>query len=381
MNQTARIISIYAADTSGVCSALYEYGGMTVIHDASGCNSTYTTHDEPRWYDNRSMVYISGFTERDAIMGNDDKFIDDLVSAARELSPRFIAICASPLPAMTGVDMAAISYQVECETGIPCFEVRTNGMQSYITGIEQAFLTMSKRFIHTPDARTNSDQLRVNVIGLTPLDYYLETADGRRTTDVMREWLESAGLCVNTMIGMDTSIEEVERLAEADVSLVVASSGRLLGKYLYDEYNIPFVTGAPFGERFSSEIISGIREVASSRRIINMAERCRVKGDEIAVVGESILSASMAAEISLATGKGVRVLESVGEGDMQHLLDIDVSCDDEDELEREISRSRVVVADPLFRPIVKGEFIDMPHTAFSGRCFKSNQMIASGTIL
>ena len=43
----AKVISIYAADTSGVCSALYELGGMTVVHDASGCNSTYATHDEP----------------------------------------------------------------------------------------------------------------------------------------------------------------------------------------------------------------------------------------------------------------------------------------------------------------------------------------------
>ena len=37
----------YAADTSGVCSALYELGGMTVVHDASGCNSTYSTFDDP----------------------------------------------------------------------------------------------------------------------------------------------------------------------------------------------------------------------------------------------------------------------------------------------------------------------------------------------
>ena len=58
MKQTARIISTYAADVSGVCSALYELGGMTVMHDASGCNSTYNTHDEPRWYDMDSMVYI-----------------------------------------------------------------------------------------------------------------------------------------------------------------------------------------------------------------------------------------------------------------------------------------------------------------------------------
>ena len=85
MRQSYRIIPIYTADVSGVCSALYELGGMTVMHDPSGCNSTYNTHDEIRWYDQDSLIFISGLTEIDAIMGNDRKFIDDIEHAAREL--------------------------------------------------------------------------------------------------------------------------------------------------------------------------------------------------------------------------------------------------------------------------------------------------------
>ena len=84
MKQTARIISTYAADVSGVCSALYELGGMTVMHDASGCNSTYNTHDEPRWYDMDSMVYISALSEMEAVMGDDRKLVDDIVSVAKD---------------------------------------------------------------------------------------------------------------------------------------------------------------------------------------------------------------------------------------------------------------------------------------------------------
>ena len=81
MNQTSRIISTYSADTFGVCSALFELGGMTVMHDASGCNSTYTTHDEPRWYDMDSMVFISGLSEMEALMGTGKReYIDELVS-------------------------------------------------------------------------------------------------------------------------------------------------------------------------------------------------------------------------------------------------------------------------------------------------------------
>ena len=87
MRQTASIISTYTADVSGICSALFELGGLTVMHDASGCNSTYNTHDEPRWYDMDSMVYISGLSEMEAIMGDDDKLINDIVSTAEQLSP------------------------------------------------------------------------------------------------------------------------------------------------------------------------------------------------------------------------------------------------------------------------------------------------------
>ena len=77
LHQTAHILSTYSADTFGVCSALFELGGMIVMHDPSGCNSTYTTHDEPRWYNTDSLIFISGLNEQDAVLGRDDRFIRD----------------------------------------------------------------------------------------------------------------------------------------------------------------------------------------------------------------------------------------------------------------------------------------------------------------
>ena len=43
----------------------------------------------------------------DAIMGNDDKFINDIVWAAKELKPRFIALVRTP-PRMTGTDFSEL---------------------------------------------------------------------------------------------------------------------------------------------------------------------------------------------------------------------------------------------------------------------------------
>ena len=84
MREAVSRIATYSADTFGVCSALFELGGMIVIHDPSGCNSTYTTHDEPRWYETDSLIFISGLTEMDALMGNDEKLVHDVVEGARQ---------------------------------------------------------------------------------------------------------------------------------------------------------------------------------------------------------------------------------------------------------------------------------------------------------
>ena len=143
--QTQKILSTYTADVSGVCSALFELGGMTVMHDASGCNSTYNTHDEPRWYDSDSLVFLSGLTEMEAILGDDQRLSADIVAAARELQPRFIAIAGSPIPALTGCDLPAIAASIEAETGICTFGFATTGMQSYVTGAGMALAAVARR--------------------------------------------------------------------------------------------------------------------------------------------------------------------------------------------------------------------------------------------
>ena len=146
MKQVSVTLSTYTADVSGVCSALYELGGMVVIHDPSGCNSTYNTHDEIRWYDQDSLIFISGLTEIDAVMGNDEKFLSDIKEAAGELHPKFIALVSSPIPFMNGTDFPALAKVLETETGLPSFAVPTNGMHDYVYGAGIALEKIAERF-------------------------------------------------------------------------------------------------------------------------------------------------------------------------------------------------------------------------------------------
>ena len=159
--QTHVFTSTYTADVSGVCSAMYELGGMTILHDPSGCNSTYSTHDEPRWFDTDSLMFVSGLDEITAVLGDDSVLIEDAARAAADLRPRFITLCGGSIPHITAFDYKGVAKLIERRTGVPTIPVVTNGNRSYVAGVGAALTAWVKRFGHPEespwrDARTTA---------------------------------------------------------------------------------------------------------------------------------------------------------------------------------------------------------------------------------
>lgn len=382
MKQIASRISIYSADAFGVCSALYELGGLCVMHDASGCNSTYNTHDEPRWYDFDSMVYISELSEMEAIMGDDQKFIDDIVYTAKELSPNFIAMAGTPIPTMIGTDFKAIANIIEKETNIPTFGFDTTGMHSYVSGAYKAFEALAKRFLKRNDKESRVEKkesidkesreakntiIKVNILGATPLDFSIN-----KSVEAMVDLLKENNFEVISTWAMGSSLEYIKNAGDADVNLVVSYSGMGAAKYMYENLNIPYVIGTPFGKEFAKKVISDLKEVKSTKENkISYSNREIDKDAEITIVGESIMSESLAYAISKEKNKTVNVISSL-ETDEKLLLEGDKIAMFEDDIEKCLKNSKTIIADPLFRPIcpLDSNFISLPHEAFSGRIYR-----------
>ena len=382
MKQIASRISIYSADAFGICSALYELGGLCVMHDASGCNSTYNTHDEPRWYDFDSMVYISGLSEMEAIMGDDQKFIDDIVYTAKELSPNFIAMAGTPIPTMIGTDFKAIANIIEKETNIPTFGFDTTGMHSYVSGAYKAFEALAKRFLKRNDKESRGEQkesidkesrevkntiIKVNILGVTPLDFSIN-----KSVEAMVDLLKENNFEVISTWAMGSSLEYIKNAGDADVNLVVSYSGIGAAKYMYENLNIPYVIGTPFGKEFANKVIEDLKEVKSTKENkISYSNRKIDKDAEITIVGESIMSESLAYAISKEKNKTVNVISSL-ETDEKLLLEGDKIAMFEDDIEKCLKNSKTIIADPLFRPIcpLDSNFISLPHEAFSGRIYR-----------
>ncbi|MBE6949993.1 MAG: oxidoreductase [Ruminococcaceae bacterium] len=359
MNQTSAIISTYSADTFGVCSALFELGGMVIMHDASGCNSTYTTHDEPRWYDMDSMVYISGLSEMEAILGDDEKLIDDIVAAANDLHPNFIAIAGTPIPAMTGFDFQAVAAVIEERTGIPTFGFATTGMNTYVSGASMAFEVIARHFVDDTSGKTPEPS--ANILGLTPLDFSVNGSDR-----AIARFLEDSGYRVLSTFAMGSTPEEISRAGKAHVNLVVSSTGLAAANVLRERFGTPYVVGVPISEAYRAML----------RDALGRGEVCcpasELPDGNIVVIGEAVTSVSLASAIELTAGRAVRVLCPTEHCDSV-LRGKDRSLKWEEELSDALRSAKMVIADPLYRPICPEgvRFVELPAESFSGRIFRA----------
>ena len=264
LDYTQSSMSTYTADCSGVASALYELGGMTVIHDASGCNSTYTT---------------------DAVLGNDSRIIDDIVDAARKLTPAFVAIAGTPIPMMTGVDLKGIARLVESRTRIPSFAVQTNSMRAYSVGCAQAWIELSRRFVVPNGARAGS--FGINLLGATPLDF---------STGGMLESLRAAaaraGYTINACWAMGDKLESLANTEAARVNVVVSSSGLPLAQCFERCFGTPYVCGLPVGG-LAPRWHAAVEWAAKNRRSVPAADflGADAGGTRTAVLGEPLAAA------------------------------------------------------------------------------------------
>lgn len=425
--QTHVFTSTYTADVSGVCSALYELGGMTVIHDPSGCNSTYSTHDEPRWFDTDSLMFVSGLDEMTAVLGDDNVLIDDVTHAVRDLKPRFVTLCSGSIPHIIAFDCKGVAHLLEKRTGVPMLPVATTGNRSYVAGVGAALTEWVKRFADplespyrvgssgSPDCSANtlegaagpdaggaaapSDTFSVNLLGVTPLDFSING-----NVDAMRKVFEDAGIPVNCCAAMGESFDSLRHIFRASVNVVVSSCGRRLARYMEQTAGIPYVEGTPIGAYGAARLPELAKEAYAKKRAsleedshgaldgtsgslrMLLAKKkgdsegiCLWKGNpahdrwdipdgQILIIGEEVFAQSLAAAINQLTPDCRHGLQAFA-----FWPDVDHGFP-EDVLAELIRKSQYIIGDPLYRTIphdsAQNTFVDFPHEAYSGRIFR-----------
>jgi len=353
----------FAPDYSGVCSAFYELGGLSVIHDASGCTGNYTGYDEPRWYGGDGKVFCSGLREIDAVMGRDDKLVDAVLAASRDLDPAVLAVMGSPVPMVIGSDMPGISRELEEASGLPAFGFNTNGLFLYNKGVSQAMTALIRRFAQPCENRVERG---VNILGTTPLDF----GDGSNAGD-LADYLEQGGFCVLGRLMMGSDLEQIRGLGRAQVNLVATEAGLASAKLLQSKYGTPFVTALPLrGDDTALELLE--RSIGDGRsRVLTDPG---ADGD-VLIVSEQVLANALRHTL-LRRDPGRRVTVGTMFGLKQDLASPgDLDLPEEEDLRRTLDSGcfRCLVGDPLFEQLIPSdrpmEFVPLPHPAVSSKLY------------
>ena len=368
MKNTWVKLPVPTGDVSGAASALYELGGMLVIHDPSGCNSTYNTHDELRWYDQESLIFISGLTDIEAANGDDSRLIRDTVEAADYYQPRFIAFANSPIPYLNGTDFAAICRLVEQKSGIPCFYVETNAMHDYARGASLAFLRFAQNLLpaERPTHR-HGGPLRVAVLGMTPLDF-----PARRSAQRLRGILEQGGFLQVSGWSVDTGFEDALRAVEADVSLVVSVAGLRVAEFLKERYGIPFVAGLPLGA-LREPVLQALLDAAAGKAsgaVYQKYENRFPGANTVTVIGEPVTMGSVGADLAIREGCNFRIV-ALPEDSAALISETDRLAPDEERMIEALADAELAIGDPFYRKLLprRASLHELPHVALSGRIY------------
>lgn len=351
----------YAPDYSGVCSAMFDLGGLSVIHDASGCTGNYTGYDEPRWYGSHSKVFCSGLREIDAVLGRDDKLIDHILQAGEVVRPTMYTVIGSPVPMIIGTDTKGIACEIENKTGIPAFGFDTNGIHLYNKGVAEAMCELIKRFTVASKVKISRG---INILGTTPLDL-----SANSNASDLKARLEEWGFTVIGQMMMGATIEQIENLASAEINLVVTESGLAAAKLLEKKYNIPYVVGMPLGQEDDVKVL--LEETLVSGVSSQICDESEAGG--ILIVGEQVLANSLRRMLKKHK-PDVKVTVGTMTGLNRHIADQgDLDILEEETLIDYIYSNQydTLLGDTLMGDLLTDtcpiKFVELPHVALSSK--------------
>ena len=370
MERLFKVLPPFAPDYSGVCSVLFELGGLAIIIDASGCTGNYTGYDEPRWYGSPGPVLCSGLREMDAVMGDEEKFFRKVREYLGANQPSFIALLGSPAPMVIGMDYNAVAAEISAKFSIPAFAFDTNGMRHYDHGASLAFLEIAKRFVAPPVQKIKNG---INIIGATPLDLGVS-----ENLDLLISRLELIGYNVVSCWAMNSNLKAISSAAEAELNLVISGTGLAAARYLERVYGIPFVTGMPIGTRavkhFWDRLVPRWRGFAAETETWPESDN----PSRALIVGEQVTANAL--RDCLRYDFGFRRVDVAS----YFMMDAELMEAEDRSLRTEADLTELtttgqynlIIGDPLYQPLAVptagGVYIDLPHYAVSSKVYRAD---------
>jgi hypothetical protein len=345
-------------DYCGVLSVLFEMNVLPIIHSQGGCVGNYAFIDEIRWLDKSSKFVNSAISEADVVMGDDEKFIEQILNSLALQDVDFSVIISSPIAMIMGADLNAISKTVELRSGVKTLPMETHGLEYYDVGQKKMYSALLDRFLD--HSVVPGEQNRVNVIGATSLDNWSEEMNSDFTNILKKMGFEDIAIW-----GYGDYKHDIQEAGKAKLNIVVSASGIECAKELEEIFGTPAIVGFPIGT---------IAEKNYNKREAGFAYQFEKEDTDkhILIIADQIYGNEI--RQAIFNMYGCKNIDVVSFFHMEESLMVsgDRRIADEEDMEKFLEENppyEIVIGDQLLKNFFSPDtqYLEMPHLAVSGR--------------
>ena len=206
----------------------------------------------------------------------------------------------------------------------------------------------------------------MNILGATPIDF------GKTTTlEDLEQLLVDNDIPINVSLWKNTTKQDIARLKQGVCNIVVSHAGAELAEYMEKRYGIPYVTGLPFGEKYSKLWISRLQEIIQNG-VVNEYSRKSLNDNKkhILILGEQFQSMSIRNAIEAEYGISCDVAGICG-WRSEFARENDRFLESEEEIENILNEEKYdwVIGDGLYKNLLHSnkKFYEYSHYAVSSK--------------
>lgn len=245
-----------ATDYFGIVRTLTEIADCIVVEHGAPGTMTYTqlsynTINRERLH---GRIFSSGVDERDIIHGSDERLIQTIRWVDKRHHPAAIAVVASAITAVIGLDIDGICRKIQPEISAQLIPFPSGGFSgTYYSGIVDASRSLIDTFL--PPGKPVEPKYGVNIIGPSGEEFNIASdyAEICRLLGLM-------GVRVNTIFPRRCSTRGIAAMPKATINLVTRDMMIPVAEHVRERCGLDWYAGLPMGIRGTMD---WIRDVSS----------------------------------------------------------------------------------------------------------------------
>ena len=214
-------------------SIVLEYGPAGTTHYSVGLFGSMGLESEKR-------LYTTHMSEDDVVMGDVSRLENAIVELDCAHRPKVIFVVASAITAVIGTDILGVCHYMQEKVSARLIPVDEGGFRGdYTAGLKTAYSLLAQA-LPNPSAEKRPV---CNILGASAGSFRIRS-DVWELKDLLHR---AFGLKAGAVLGLETSVEEIENLGAAALNIVLRQEALPAAKALQAQFGTPYVYSSPYG--------------------------------------------------------------------------------------------------------------------------------------